>query len=400
MELGPIAKTLIRNKIRFLLIGLEVSLTLAIVLNCINMMQDLQWQIDRPTGLDEEGIIVVRSRPFSQDFREEGYLENSRKADLELMRNLPGVLAADTFSHVPLSGSGSSSGYKPLGAERHTLNCNYFVTGPSGVDTLGVQLIAGRNLTLDDITEAESKNVLITKAYADSLFPDGDALGKQIQGRTAENPDTIVGIIEQMHGSWPSWPFVNNVMIRPGETGSVNWGITYMVRAKPAQINGLARTLEEELLKLNDGRNVRTETLAEVKADTLGTNTAIIKMLAVVIVLLLLVTALGIVGMTSFSVTERTHHIGTRRALGARQVDIMRYFLTENWVITTSGILVGVGLAYTLNYALVTFVNGVKLEWPLVIYGILGMWIIGQTAAFIPAWRGARISPAVATRTV
>ena len=400
MEIGPIIKALFRSKTRFLLVGLEVALTLAIVVNCVNMILDTRKTINSPTGMDEAGIIVIRSEPFDEAYKEEGYFKNARKADLELLRSLPSVMAADAISQIPLSGSGSSSGYKPLGSEMDTLSTNIFWTGTQGVDTLGVRLVAGRNFTLSDINDSDSKNVLVTKAYADKLFPDGDALGKQIQGREPDNPYTIVGIIEQMHGSWPRWRYVEHVMLAPGEPGSLNWGVRYLVRTDPAKISTLIPTIEERLLALNNGRNVRIETLAEVKAHTFSSDFAVMKMLSAVIVLLVFVTALGIIGMTSFSVTERLHHIGTRRALGARKLDILRYFLTENWLITTSGVAVGVGLTYGLNYALVTLVDGAKLDWTLVAFGMVGMWIVGLGATLLPAWRGARISPAIATRNV
>jgi putative ABC transport system permease protein len=400
MELGPIFRALLRNKTRFALISLEVALTLAIIVNCVNMMQDLLSKMERPTGIVEAEILVVRSTLFAPEFREEGYRENSRKADLALLRALPGVKAADSFDQIPLSGSGNSSGYKPLHSKMDTLPCNVFTTGVDGMATLGVRLVQGRNLVQSDINKADSKNVIITKAYADSLFPDGDALGKLIQGREPENPHTIVGIIEQMHGSWPNWRYLNNVMLRPGEPGSFNWGHRYMVRVDPAALSSLIPVIEKDLLTSNNGRNVEIRPLAEIKARTYEANLAIARMLAAVIGLLLFVTALGIVGITSFSVTERTHHIGTRRALGARRADILRYFLTENWAITTIGLAVGLALTYGLNYALVQYLDSVKLQPRLVVFAILGMWLIGQAATFLPAWKGARTSPAVATRNV
>ena len=91
MEIGPIFRALTRNKARFLLVSLEMALTLAIALNCINLIQDMRRQMNRATGLDEDNIIVAQSLPFAPDFKEEGYLENSRKVDLELLRGLPGV---------------------------------------------------------------------------------------------------------------------------------------------------------------------------------------------------------------------------------------------------------------------------------------------------------------------
>jgi len=400
MELGPIFKALSRNKTRFFLISLEVALTLAIVINCINMVLDLRHQMDRPTGLDEAGIIAVTSFPFSEEFKEDGYFDNARKADLTLLRSLPGVKAADAFSAIPLSGSGSSSGYKPLGSEMDTVGVGSFESGPSAIDTLGVKLVAGRNLTEDDVNDSETRNILVTRALADRLFPDGDALGKQLQGRTADHPKTIVGIIERMHGSWPHWDNIELVVLRPGRPGGFNWGVRYLVRVEPAMVSESIREIEERLLTLNNGRNVTIETLADIKAESYESDLAVMKMLSTLSILLVLVTSLGIIGMTSSSVTERTHHIGTRRALGARRIDILRYFLTENWIITGTGAVGGILLAFLLNYALVRWVEGVTLDWLIVAGGVIGMCLVGQLATLVPAWRGAQISPAIATRNL
>jgi len=217
MELGPIFRTLLRNKTRLILISIEVALTLAIVVNCINMMQDMQGQMDRPTGMDESNIITVRSRPFSEEFRTREFLLDSLKEDVRLLESLPGVRAAAAVNHVPLSGSGSSSGWKPLGSEINTLATARLDGTIDVVETLGVELSAGRDLVPEDYNESKSKNVLITKAYADALFPEGDALGQKIQGRTPDNPDTIVGIIEHMHGFWPGWTYIAHVLVRPEE---------------------------------------------------------------------------------------------------------------------------------------------------------------------------------------
>ena len=126
------------------------------------------------------------------------------------------------------------------------------------------------------------------------------------------------------------------------------------------------------------------------------------RILSIVIFLLIFVTSLGIVGLTSFSVAERTRQIGTRRALGAQRKDILRYFLLENWIVTTMGLTLGILLAYGLNVALVSRVGasssmpcragrrrrGVPLARPVC------------SATYFPALRGARVAPAVATRNV
>jgi putative ABC transport system permease protein len=120
----------------------------------------------------------------------------------------------------------------------------------------------------------------------------------------------------------------------------------------------------------------------------------------VVAILLVLVTSLGIVGLTSFSVAERTRQIGTRRALGARRRDVLGHFLAENWMLTSLGVVLGVGLAFAINFGLVSGIEGATLRWPLLLTGVLILWAAGLLATLAPAIRASRISPAIATRNV
>ena len=98
--------------------------------------------------------------------------------------------------------------------------------------------------------------------------------------------------------------------------------------------------------------------------------------------------------------TQRTRQIGTRRALGASKGDIISYFLIENWMITGFGLLFGLVLTYGLNYALVSFADGAKIDLKLLIAGSLLLWLTGVVAALAPAVRATSVSPEVATRTV
>jgi putative ABC transport system permease protein len=125
-----------------------------------------------------------------------------------------------------------------------------------------------------------------------------------------------------------------------------------------------------------------------------------IKMLSAVSALLLVITSLGIVGLTAFSVTQRTRQIGTRRALGATKGDIVRYFLVENWIITGIGLVLGTGLTYGLNVALTHIAEAPKLDLALLAGGMLLLWATGIVAALVPALRATNVAPEIATRTV
>jgi putative ABC transport system permease protein len=122
--------------------------------------------------------------------------------------------------------------------------------------------------------------------------------------------------------------------------------------------------------------------------------------LGVVIFLLLGVATLGIFGLAAFNVSTRTKQIGTRRAVGARRSDVVRYFMVENWLVTTAGVVAGCVLALLLGYWLSTTFELPRLKLYYLVVGVAVLWVVGLMAALVPARRAARVSPAVATRTV
>jgi putative ABC transport system permease protein len=119
-----------------------------------------------------------------------------------------------------------------------------------------------------------------------------------------------------------------------------------------------------------------------------------------VIALLLGIAALGIFGLASFNVSTRTKQIGTRRAVGARRADILRYFLAENWLITSVGVAVGCVLALLLGYWLSTTFELPRLKLYYLLLGVVVLWTVSLLAALRPARRASLVSPAIATRTV
>jgi putative ABC transport system permease protein len=115
---------------------------------------------------------------------------------------------------------------------------------------------------------------------------------------------------------------------------------------------------------------------------------------------MIFITSLGIIGLTSFSVTQRTREIGTRRALGATKSAILRYFLLENWLITGIGLAIGTPLTIALNFVLASYADAPKIDWTLFVGGAAVLWTAGLLAALIPALRATTVSPETATRTV
>ena len=410
MQFGPIFRALMHNKSRFWLITLEVALTLAIVVNCINMMLDIRYDYVKPSGYDEENLIVVYTEPFAPEFKEEEFVNQVREEDLRRLRAVPGVVAATGMHQIPLSGSGSSTGRKPLGSEMDSLPAPYYVVTDGALETLGVELIAGRDFEPGDWDYDEeayeagepAKGVILSKKLADALFPDGGAVGELVQSSSGERVNPVIGVVAEMQNSWPnSQNLDGHVLLFPGKPGGGGFlGMRYMVRTEPGAMDAVYADLEGLMREIQPDRVITIRTLAEVKDEKFMGELGVAKLLTVVIILLVLVTALGIVGLTSFSVTQRTRQIGTRRALGASKGDIIRYFLVENWIITGLGLLFGLVLTYGLNYALANLADGAKLDLKLVAVGALLLWLTGVLAALVPAIRATSVAPEVATRTV
>ena len=123
-------------------------------------------------------------------------------------------------------------------------------------------------------------------------------------------------------------------------------------------------------------------------------------MLALVCVVMLAVTAFGIVGLTSFWVGQRRRQIGIRRAVGATRAQIMRYFQTENFLLTAVGVLCGMALAFGINLYLMQHYEMARMPWYYLPGGAIALWVLGQLAVIGPARRASNVPPVVATRSV
>ena len=403
MPFGPIFRAMTRNRARFVLIVAEVALTLAIVANCVSLIRASKAELAKESGFDDANLLFVRSRPFAEAFREDKYLQDAVEADARALRAMPGVRAATNTYFLPWQGGGSSTEVRRGDGRYRT---QIYSGDLKFFDTLGVRLLEGRNFTqeeyetysADDLPPGTVTPVVISQKLADLVYPEGGALGKVIDGSDGEPAFRVVGTFGPFYNPY-GWPIGDYAVIYPSRTGSFN-GSTFLVRTQPGQSGKLMPEIEKTLLAANNGRNVEVQAISDIRQQYDSRDRAVVFSLNAVMLLLVFVTALGIVGITSFSVAERQRQIGTRRALGASQGDILRHFLLENWMITSIGAGLGLVLAYALNFGLINLVEGAKLDAWILAAGVGLLWATGLAAALGPALKAARIAPAIATRNV
>ena len=404
MDIGPILRALTRNKIGAVLIALQIALTMAVVVNAWTMIEERLRLMSRPSGLAEDELFHIATAGFTKDFNGKVSVDN----DLAMLRQTPGVVDAVAINTVPLSSSGWSMGLQlEPGPDNDGILTAVYMVDDHGLDTLGVELIAGRDFAQEDVRERAASvsdwpdKAILSKASAQGLWPEEDVL--EIIGRVVyindDEPMTVIGVVDTLQAPWPNSSIAERSILVPDKL--VWTSVRYLVRTDAGRRDELMPVVEEALARTNRERIVSApESMAETRKQGYMLESGLSIILAVVMVALVLVTTLGIVGLASFSVRRRTKQIGVRRALGARKVDVLRYFLVENFLVTSAGVLFGIGLTVGFNVWLVQELNFPKIDWLYVPIGMVALWLIGLSAVLGPARRASGVAPAVATRTV
>jgi len=402
MDIGPMVSSLLRNKTGAILVALQIAVTLAIVINSLYIIVLRVEKINRDPGMDVDNVVIAYVRGFGDDFDVVDSITN----DIDLIRSIPGVRTATVSNHVPLSGSGSGTGLRTEPDETiEAVPTGRYRWSEEGLDALGITLSRGRNFLpeevdfiMGDSDPPAPASILVTQKLADDLFGDEDALGKTVYWGSME-PSTIVGIIGRMHGSWVGWDKLDNVVIQPGKPAYTT--NKYIIRTEPGMRDELMPVIENKLGESNRHRVVKSvRSLSEIAARSYRSDRGMAIILSIVITLLIGLTALVIVGLASFHVTQRTKQIGTRRALGARRIDIVQFFMLENWLITTAGAVLGIVLTVAVAYWLEVSFELQRLDWRYLPAGILILWVLSSLAVIEPARRAASVPPAVATRSI
>ncbi|KRG66200.1 ABC transporter permease [Stenotrophomonas humi] len=406
MDIRPILSTLTRHKTAAALIVLEIALSCAIICNALFIVSQRMETLNLASGMDDKQLVEIALSGIGKQVD-----ADARTAeDLATLRAIPGVERVAIVNQLPFqSGSwntGLTTSPEP-GAQ--SVNAAYYMAGEETLATMGLDLVAGRDFNPDEFrssAELEKEldvsklraSVIITQPLAKQLFPDGSAVGKTLY--MANIPLTVVGVVDTLLR--PNMQDNNRTysVLTPIRMNFSNGGRFLIRVSDPARRDEvLAQSLAA--LEKNDPNRLtwRKLTFEEGRAKFFANDRDMIGLLLIVSVLLLLVTALGIIGLASFWVQQRTKQIGIRRALGATRGQILRYFQTENFLLAGIGIVVGMLLAYLLNQWLMGRYELPRLPLLYLPVGAVALWLLGQVAVFGPARKAAAIPPAVATRS-
>ncbi|MFO7325150.1 MAG: ABC transporter permease [Pseudomonadota bacterium] len=394
-----------------ILVVVQVAVTVAILSNGLLLAVQKLEAARRPTGVDEDALLMITvSWP-----RELADIRARIDQDMAALNEIPGVQLASPGG-VPmlpnfaggLGGAGPEGPFVTIGAVKSA--------DERAVDAWGIRMVEGRWFHREEIGVGgvadggePSGVIVVTKAVADGIYPDGVAAGKPFHFSNIDMRLTIVGVVENFLGMYsdsggstvflPAIPVYGN-------------NATYVLRADPRHLEQVGELAVAKLREIDpqravggsdvplgvDERHSGVVPFHVVRRQLTHGDRSLARTLVGTCALLLLVTALGIIGVTINRVIQRRHDIGIRRAVGARRTDILAGIQAENLKIVGAGVLLGIVLALALNQWLVRRFEMLLLDPAMLASGAVIVVLLAQAAALWPAVHAARFPPATASR--
>lgn len=397
-----IMSALRRHKLTTALIVFEIALSCAIFSNAVFLIQQRAQRLGLDSGVTESELLDLYVS--GTETSDPASAEADTQSDIAALRGLPGVSAATVVNQVPFGGGEWNTGVTLVATQKEPLlNASVYMGGESLLKTLGLRLVAGRDFLSTEFAtmgpDLQVRTALLTQSLAQRLFPGKSGVGETIYLGDA-NPVTVVGIVETLirprFGAGDAYPETS--IIVPVFMPYLN-GTHYVLRTGADQRERVLSEAVATLARSNPSRAVvEQQSFERLRQSFFHQDRSMAWLLVVVCLALLIVTALGIYGVSSFWVQQRTRQIGVRRALGASRRQVMQHCLAENFLLASFGIVLGVALAYGINQVLMNTQQMPRLPLVYIPISAIALLLLGQLSALVPALRAAAVPPAVATR--
>ena len=383
------------------LVVTELALALILLLGAGLLVRSFRQLTTIDLGFNRENVLMARINLPRSVYRTEPQTVAFQRQLIERVKALPGVQSTGTINHTPLSGFGviiftGIEGQPPPDREKDpplgvgTVSPDYF-------RTLQIPLLSGRFNDAND-RAGSPKVAVVNRAFAQRYFPAGDVLGKRIAfGCEDSFCTTIVGVVGNVKQESITADVMPEIYV-PFEQMPMN-GLTLFVRTtgNPAD---LASALRSEVFAIDKNQPVfSVMTLDQRVVETIAVSRSLMLLFSGFALLALVLACVGIYGIVSYAVSQRTREIGIRMALGARAVDVLRLILKNGMMLVLAGIVIGVAGALALTRFLTTLLFGVTptdtLTFVVVSLVLIGVALI---ACLIPARRATKVDPLEALR--
>ena len=386
------------SRLRHALVASEVALALVVLAGAGLMIQSMSRLLGVDPGFNPRNVLTMQMSLPQEDLYNgpPGHPRFCQDLD-ERVSAIAGVTAVGAVGHLPMEGDAGRSFAvegQPDPGRGHRPGARYSVACPNYFKALGVPVLAGREFTHQD-TVAAPAVAIVNQTMAQKYWPKESPVGRRIL--EDDSWLTVVGVVADVR-NWGLDSGNQPQFFRPYTQAA--WPVMSVVVRTVAAPMWYMPAIKRALSEVEPDRPVSDiETMQNVVQDSLGSRRFPTLLLSAFALLALVLAAVGIVGVVSYSVAQRTHEVGIRMALGARAVDVLKLMVSGTMTWVAVGVGVGVAGSLGLTRLLGTLLYDVKPSSPIVLASVsLVLTCVGLVASYIPARRAAKVDPMVALR--
>ncbi|MDQ3252890.1 MAG: ABC transporter permease [Acidobacteriota bacterium] len=390
-----------RNRVRSLLVISEVALSLVLLVGSGLLIKSFWQLLQTDLGYRTERVLA-HGLPISRTkYGEPQQAAAFYQQVLRHVETLPGVAATGYVSLLPLDGNDVWDSFKiegrPPFAPDDTADARSQVASPDYFRAMNIPLLRGRMLSERDAKDA-SQVIVVNEALTRRYFAGKDPVGQRIiiEGETATRE--IVGVVGDVRhqgldkGADPE--FYSSYLQSP------HYNLQLVMRTASSDPAGLASAVRNAIRELDKDQVVGAMgTMDELVAESVAPRRFNMTLLAAFASVALVLASIGIYGVMAYSVTQRTHEIGIRMALGAQRSDVLRMVIRQGMLLAFVGVAVGLVAAFALTRVMASLLYGVSATDPMTFIGVaMLLAIVALLACYIPARRATKVDPMVALR--
>lgn len=397
MSLHLLLKSLLRRKVVTLLLLVQLALTLALLVNSLLLAGQTRDKLNEPTGLDLPHILQVQLKPTTTDLRSQPLLTDLLERQLATVRTLPGVKAVAYANQGPvLQGGTQGNLYDPDDQARTNVpSIPAYTVSPDFFAALGLKLLEGQLPQTAVPLDGNARSpMVLTRSLAEKIFPKRSAVGLET------NYAPVAAVVEDFFGhSMATHVMYNRIQVAP--LLGVDWGYALLINTEPSATENIRQQLPDLLRQVDANIEVfYVRTLQEQHQRLYSNEFGLATLLGILSGLMLLVAMVSSYSNAHFHALKQQQEIGIKRALGASKQLIFLELLSENWLTTTLGALLGVAAALALNKMLASVISLNALSWWLPLLVTLVLLVCVTVATWYPARIATSVSPATATKTL